>query len=96
MRASLIRHSRWVAPVRSPWNTPWGRARSFRYALNSPIPSAPQNRLFSISPPTQSIHEGDSTIYALSTAPGRAAIAVVRVSGPDCVSVCCSIFSKVV
>ena len=28
-------------------------------------------------------HE-DSTIYALSTAPGRAAIAVIRVSGPAC------------
>ncbi|KAJ5651119.1 tRNA modification GTPase MnmE [Penicillium longicatenatum] len=31
--------------------------------------------------------DADSTIYALSTAPGRAAIAVVRVSGPACVSV---------
>ncbi|KAF2397125.1 P-loop containing nucleoside triphosphate hydrolase protein [Trichodelitschia bisporula] len=29
----------------------------------------------------------DSTIYALSTAPGRAAIAVVRVSGPACVEI---------
>ncbi|KAF1990115.1 hypothetical protein K402DRAFT_418195 [Aulographum hederae CBS 113979] len=28
--------------------------------------------------------EGQSTIYALSTAPGRAAIAVVRISGPLC------------
>ncbi|KAL2007232.1 hypothetical protein VTN00DRAFT_8670 [Thermoascus crustaceus] len=28
--------------------------------------------------------DGDSTIYALSTAPGRAAIAVVRISGPAC------------
>lgn len=31
--------------------------------------------------------DGDSTIYALSTAPGRAAIAVVRASGPACVQV---------
>ncbi|KAJ5173930.1 uncharacterized protein N7500_001861 [Penicillium coprophilum] len=30
---------------------------------------------------------GDSTIYALSTATGRAAIAVVRVSGPACASI---------
>lgn len=29
----------------------------------------------------------DSTIYALSTAPGKAAIAVVRISGPSCVEV---------
>ncbi|KAA8643208.1 tRNA modification GTPase [Aspergillus tanneri] len=31
--------------------------------------------------------DGDSTIYALSTAPGRAAIAVVRVSGPACAQI---------
>ncbi|KAJ5180323.1 hypothetical protein N7492_003533 [Penicillium capsulatum] len=31
--------------------------------------------------------DADSTIYALSTAPGRAAIAVIRVSGPACVSI---------
>ncbi|KAJ5845075.1 hypothetical protein N7534_008744 [Penicillium rubens] len=31
--------------------------------------------------------DGDSTIYALSTAIGRAAIAVVRVSGPACASI---------
>lgn len=31
--------------------------------------------------------DADSTIYALSTAPGRAAIAVVRVSGPASTSV---------
>ncbi|KAJ5966081.1 hypothetical protein N7481_012795 [Penicillium waksmanii] len=31
--------------------------------------------------------DADSTIYALSTAPGRAAIAVVRVSGPACASI---------
>ena len=29
----------------------------------------------------------DSTIYALSTAPGRAAIAIIRVSGPACLEV---------
>lgn len=29
----------------------------------------------------------DSTIYALSTAPGRGAIAIIRVSGPACLSV---------
>jgi len=29
-----------------------------------------------------------NTIYALATAPGRAAIAVVRVSGPACLNVC--------
>jgi len=32
--------------------------------------------------------EEDSTIYALSTAPGRAAIAIIRISGPECIGVC--------
>lgn len=31
---------------------------------------------------------GDDTIYALSTAPGRAGIAIVRISGPSCLEVC--------
>jgi tRNA modification GTPase len=30
---------------------------------------------------------GDSTIYALSTAPGRGAIAIIRISGPACLSI---------
>lgn len=30
---------------------------------------------------------GDSTIYALSTAPGRAAIGIIRISGPACLQV---------
>jgi hypothetical protein len=29
----------------------------------------------------------DSTIYALSTAPGRGAIAIIRISGPACLSI---------
>lgn len=32
--------------------------------------------------------DGDSTIFALSTPPGKSAIAVVRVSGPACLDVC--------
>jgi hypothetical protein len=30
----------------------------------------------------------EDTIYALSTASGRAAIAIIRVSGPACLDVC--------
>lgn len=33
----------------------------------------------------------DSTIYALSTAPGRAAIAIIRISGPACLQVTSSL-----
>lgn len=32
-------------------------------------------------------HDAEPTIFALSTAPGRAAIAIVRISGPACLSV---------
>ncbi|KAL2815889.1 GTP-binding protein TrmE N-terminus-domain-containing protein [Aspergillus granulosus] len=88
MRASPFRYSRWVAiPVRSPWREPPGREHPFRHVLQSSNLSAPQRRCFSVSTPTHLIREGDSTIYALSTAPGRAAIAVVRVSGQDCISI---------
>ncbi|KAL2862998.1 tRNA modification GTPase [Aspergillus lucknowensis] len=88
MRASPFRYLRWVAlPVRSLRSQPWSRAHPFRYALKSPARSVTQSRQFSASVPTRLIREGDSTIYALSTAPGRAAIAVVRVSGPACVSI---------
>lgn len=34
-----------------------------------------------------SASDGNDTIYALSTAPGRAAIAVIRISGPACLSI---------
>ncbi|KAL4976165.1 GTP-binding protein TrmE N-terminus-domain-containing protein [Aspergillus desertorum] len=88
MRAALFRRLRWVAtPVRSTWNRPWGRAHSVRHALNTRFSLTPQHRCFAASLSSQLLHEGDSTIYALSTAPGRAAIAVVRVSGPACVSI---------
>ncbi|KAL4789927.1 GTP-binding protein TrmE N-terminus-domain-containing protein [Aspergillus venezuelensis] len=88
MRASLIRHLRWAAtPVRAPITRSCGRAHSFRHALNFPVPLAPQRRCFSVTAPTRLACEGDATIYALSTTPGRAAIAVVRVSGPACVEV---------
>lgn len=35
----------------------------------------------------QSLDFGEDTIYALSTAPGRAGIAIVRISGPSCLHV---------
>lgn len=38
--------------------------------------------------PGPSDDESGATIYALSTAPGRAAIAIVRISGPRCLEVC--------
>ncbi|KAJ9208472.1 putative mitochondrial GTPase [Paecilomyces variotii] len=44
-------------------------------------------RHFSSSTSVRFVSDADSTIYALSTASGRAAIAVARVSGPACVQI---------
>ncbi|KAL4818205.1 GTP-binding protein TrmE N-terminus-domain-containing protein [Aspergillus spinulosporus] len=88
MRASPFWHLRWVAtPVRLPRNPPWARAHPLCHALNTSVSSTSQRRCFAATVPFRLLHRGDSTIYALSTAPGRAAIAVVRVSGPACVSI---------
>lgn len=38
-------------------------------------------------PPKPELDEEDSTIYALSSAPGRAAISVIRISGPACLRI---------
>lgn len=38
----------------------------------------------------------ESTVYALSTAPGRAGIAVIRISGPACIEVCNSSITRIV
>ncbi|KAE8142076.1 GTP-binding protein TrmE N-terminus-domain-containing protein [Aspergillus pseudotamarii] len=91
MQVSYFRNLRRVIPFRLPWSRhscafPRDNAYSSRYVLFPP-PAVPQSRTFSASRPTQSHIDGDSTIYALSTASGRAAIAVVRVSGPGCVRV---------
>ena len=96
MRASSLLPLRWAIPFRPSWSRPSSGiavARAFSSHLR-PGP-APQTfrpssrgwRCFSASAPARFNLEGDSTIYALSTASGRAAIAVVRVSGSACVSV---------
>ena len=91
MRAFSAQSLRWVSPCRPSWSrvsaalTP-SKARPFRGAAFPALPR-PHIRPFSASTPARSTFDSDSTIYALSTASGRAAIAVVRVSGPACVQV---------
>ncbi|CAI7629337.1 unnamed protein product [Penicillium glandicola] len=94
MRASR-RVLRWASPISSrtsqQWQTIPNRSYIRRHGLlsESPAPRLPpgQARAFSSTRPTRFMLDGDSTIYALSTATGRAAIAVVRVSGPACASI---------
>ncbi|KAB8267674.1 hypothetical protein BDV30DRAFT_244115 [Aspergillus minisclerotigenes] len=91
MRVPYFRNLRRVIPIRLSWAR-HSCAISRDYAYPSryvlfPSPAVPQSRTFSASRPTHSLIDGDSTIYALSTASGRAAIAVVRVSGPGCVRI---------
>lgn len=83
--------------------TPWAEYQSFahlRARFTSRTPSIPLTRCgrcFTTNPvhrvtrpapaSRRELTDVDSTIYALSTAPGRAAIAIIRVSGPACIEV---------
>ncbi|KAJ5092288.1 hypothetical protein NUU61_007158 [Penicillium alfredii] len=94
MRTPLPRSLRWASPFRPSWNRPWTASQhDFCLRPYAAISEAPvrqvigKYRSFSSAVPARFMLDADSTIYALSTAPGRAAIAVVRVSGPACVSI---------
>ncbi|CAI7575851.1 unnamed protein product [Penicillium viridicatum] len=94
MRASR-RVLRWVSPFSTsssqPWQTISNKSYIRRHGFFSESPGPWRNpgqaRAFSSTRPTRFMLDGDSTIYALSTATGRAAIAVVRISGPACTSI---------
>lgn len=97
MRGPLFRTTCRALPRRPSWSGPVS-LRGLSGIHNPscrPIPGprpvrgsdAGRIRSFTSSTPVQFVPDGDSTIYALSTAPGRAAIAVVRISGPACVKV---------
>ncbi|KAJ5099181.1 hypothetical protein N7532_006182 [Penicillium argentinense] len=95
MRAYNPRALRWATPIRPPRpRTRTAGLDSLFHRRHVPTRETPTSngtampvRSFSSSRPAQFMLDADSTIYALSTAPGRAAIAVVRVSGPACVSI---------
>ncbi|KAJ5547862.1 hypothetical protein N7513_005096 [Penicillium frequentans] len=93
MQASRFRVLRW-ASFRPAWNrTPAAGLHNLLcyHTEIRPSPAAQRvsslKRSFTSSSSRRFMLDADSTIYALSTAPGRAAIAVVRVSGPACVSI---------
>ena len=52
--------------------------------IGLPLPAIRQTQCYSNPTPRRN---GGSTIYALSTAPGRGAIAIIRISGPACLSI---------
>ncbi|PGH10761.1 hypothetical protein AJ80_07411 [Polytolypa hystricis UAMH7299] len=84
MRRYPIPFSRWATSLRPSWASQCGHARilpAIRGQQFVPQKLGPA-RFYS-----PLIDERTSTIYALSTAPGRAAIAIVRVSGPACVAI---------
>jgi hypothetical protein len=88
---------RWASPFCPPWNQAYtttarlgGRplfGNSVSISARAPHRAPTNIRSFSSSQHRRFMLDTDSTIYALSTAPGRAAIAVVRISGPACASV---------
>ena len=60
-------------------------SNAFTPPISRPL-SLRERRLYHSGIPNGTCSE-DTTIYALSTAPGRAAIAVIRISGPACTQV---------
>ncbi|KAJ5638816.1 hypothetical protein N7528_001206 [Penicillium herquei] len=94
MQAPRSRILRWASPLGPRWSQ-ISRAGQREPCIHhiSTRPSATRlkpfelTRSFSSSVRRTFMLETDSTIYALSTASGRAAIAVVRVSGPACVPI---------
>ncbi|KAJ5491660.1 hypothetical protein N7539_003227 [Penicillium diatomitis] len=99
MRANSPRLLRWALPIRPSCSKIVTSIPSFAesqhqhrswagsFAARAPHAAPQKVRGFSSSARRRFMLDGDSTIYALSTAPGRAAIAVVRVSGPACSSI---------
>ncbi|KAJ5715751.1 uncharacterized protein N7483_012932 [Penicillium malachiteum] len=94
MQASRSRILRWASPFCPTWSqiSRAGQHKSCVHHISTrPSTARPGpfelTRSFSSSVRSNFMLETDSTIYALSTASGRAAIAVVRVSGPACVAI---------
>lgn len=82
MRKTLIRGLSLV-PRRTPWRSPSPLTKFPRLETK---PAFPPQRWFNSST-SNSFGEQCSTIYALSTAAGRAAIAIVRISGPASIQI---------
>ena len=78
--ASIFHHGAVTVPVRL------GASRCQRRMHIFSSPSVPTSKSHNTSLATAISFE-DDTIYALSSGPGRAGIAVIRVSGPACVDV---------
>ncbi|KAH8821458.1 tRNA modification GTPase-like protein mss1 [Xylogone sp. PMI_703] len=76
-----------------PWLTSIARTRAYNLRPNAftqprPIKScAPSRKYSSGVPVSQGIELVDDTIYALSTATGRAGIAIIRISGVSCLDI---------
>jgi tRNA modification GTPase TrmE len=85
---AIVRNSvKAVTALRSPRPSPLARVNFSAHPWLDRNPTRPpwsisQSRRNISSPANQ-----DPTIYALSSAPGRAAIAVIRISGPACLSI---------
>ncbi|CEO58401.1 hypothetical protein PMG11_03130 [Penicillium brasilianum] len=97
MRATRPRALRWASSFCPSWNQPHTRAARLGscplfgnyvpVSARTPHRASSNIRSFSSSQHRRFMLDTDSTIYALSTAPGRAAIAVVRISGPACATI---------
>jgi hypothetical protein len=86
IRTLLKQHVGGLTLLNRPQSLVSSRASCCRSAVQKrPLLTSSQNWNQEIDHREDSVR--DATIYALSTAPGRAGIAVVRISGPSCVDV---------
>lgn len=82
LSSMLVRHVSRVFARAKTGTCPSSTGLKFPVARNCPL-----LRLYVGVRAFQTLSSSSSNIYALSTAPGRAAIAVVRISGHDCLKV---------
>ena len=88
VRRSLLIHLSALSRQSPPWMgldflAPSLNAAAIRhYTKNIHTGQSVSSKGFKVAGPV------DDTIYAVSTAPGRAGIAIIRISGPGCLDVC--------
>ena len=73
-----------LIPIAHHWSSTLRISSSGSRSVSKTSSSAPYPTSRHRGTTADTLSYGDDTVYALSTAPGRAGIAIVRISGPSC------------
>ncbi|KAL1959957.1 hypothetical protein VTO42DRAFT_625 [Malbranchea cinnamomea] len=87
MRRSIVNSIKWLRPRRQTCSPYVCRVQRHETRHWVPCNSLPPTATLVSRRRFNTFEEQSSTIYALSTAPGKAAIAIVRISGPACIQI---------